>query len=342
MSGVDSVGGSDPCATRAVEGSSDSNPTSSRSRLVGLRSYLTAMRNLLAIQSTKMFGDWHVVLDPDGDHLVYFNSELPEEKVYSNPLISEKALQRLAEQNNERDPRAPGSRWSPAAIAQVLSAAATAAPIDAVLRIRRPVNIPDCSCDGCKATPLVRFEDIFPNHRTFRIRRPVNYNSSLSIDMGSSQGSMSSSSDSDSKDASEYEQQTSSSEPEEERHEHVNSETSSKYKSKAGTEMSALSGVESEGYDVFERGTMLFTDEEKQDEAIQAAQRAQKELERLGRVKKEKTEYDDLLNFFSMLEKRHEQSCSWTVPIPGTPEYEQLCRRVCLRSRTFHPCSALP
>ena len=77
---------------------------------------------------------------------------------------------------------------------------------------------------------------------------------------------------------------------------------------------------------------MLYTNEDTQDNAEKAALAALKEAQRAGRVKKEKTEYDDLLNFFEMLEKRHEQSCSWTIPVPGTPEYEHLCLRTCLAS----------
>jgi hypothetical protein len=68
----------DPCATRAVEGSSEGS-SNSRSPMAGLKAYLATRLNMLAIQKSKMFGDWQVKLDADGDHLVYFHSEFPEE-----------------------------------------------------------------------------------------------------------------------------------------------------------------------------------------------------------------------------------------------------------------------
>ena len=89
----------DPCATRAVEGSSEGS-SNSRSPMAGLKDYLATRLNMLAIQKSKMFGDWQVKLDADGDHLVYFHSEFPEEKVYSNPLLSFASLKRHLEQVN--------------------------------------------------------------------------------------------------------------------------------------------------------------------------------------------------------------------------------------------------
>ena len=58
----------DSCATRADEGSSDSS--NSRSPMAGLKAYLATRLNMLAIQKSKMYGDWQVTLDADGDHLV--------------------------------------------------------------------------------------------------------------------------------------------------------------------------------------------------------------------------------------------------------------------------------
>ena len=68
--------------------------------MAGLKAYLATRLNMLAIQKSKMYGDWQVTLDADGDHLVYFNSEFPDEKLYSNPLLSCASLKRHLEQVN--------------------------------------------------------------------------------------------------------------------------------------------------------------------------------------------------------------------------------------------------
>ena len=316
--------------------------------MAGLKAYLATRLNMLAIQKSKMYGDWQVTLDADGDHLVYFNSEFPDEKLYSNPLLSCASLKRHMQQVNgetvrylssetamKHDDReiCSGSRWSREAISQVLCEAGRWQLTSAMEEQQFPgMPAPECTCDGCKACYFARFEDIFPDHRFLRVRQPVSYVSSLHQTLSFSESS------SELDGSSEYKLPSSSSdssEPIEECEEHVNSLSSSKYQSKNATEMSALSGLDSEGYDVFERGAMLYANEEMEEEALQAAfdqWKADRATARNARVKKEKTEYDDLMVFLNMLEKRHEQSCSWTVPVPGTAEYEHLCLRKCFTS----------
>ena len=315
--------------------------------MAGLKAYLATRLNMLAIQKSKMYGDWQVTLDADGDHLVYFNSEFPDEKLYSNPLLSCASLKRHMQQVNgetvrylssetamKHDDReiCSGSRWSREAISQVLCEAGRWQLTSAMEEQQFPgMPAPECTCDGCKACYFARFEDIFPDHRFLRVRRPVSYFSSLPQ-------TLSSESSSGLDGSSEYKlpsSESESSEPIEEREEHVNSPSSSQYQSKNATEVSALSGLDSEGYDVFERGGMLYANEEMEEEALQAAfdqWKADRASARNARSKKEKTEYDDLMVFLTMLEKRHKQSCSWTVPVPGTAEYEHLCLRKCFTS----------
>ena len=172
----------DSCATRADEGSSDSS--NSRSPMAGLKACLATRLNMLAIQKSKMYGDWQVTLDADGDHLVYFNSEFPDEKLYSNPLLSCASLKRHMQQVNgetvrylssetamKHDDReiCSGSRWSREAISQVLCEAGRWQLTSAMEEQQFPgMPAPECTCDGCMAlgrVPPVLFGNLLePRH----------------------------------------------------------------------------------------------------------------------------------------------------------------------------------